>query len=189
MRVGRSFLLILSILLAACTMRSAINTMTSEQDRAFAQAMVDNLRRGNTDWLQQHFRPDLWQQSAKQMAGVPAMFPAETGTTEIVNFSTSTNMTNGRTERNREFTLVTHGGGRWTVTRFRIYSDGGRDQVVAWSVVPHSTAPEELTVIQAWDSIVPWIWAGLVILVAAVGGLIFWLVRRSRRRRDPLQGR
>ena len=185
MRWSRSFFLFLTVLLAACTMRSAINTMTSEEDRAFAQAMVDNLRSGNAAWLQQHFRPDLWQDSAKQMAQVPSMFPGERGTTEIVNFSVSTNMSNGVTERNKEFALVTQGGGRWTVTRFRTYSSGGPDQVVQWSVVPHTSAPPELAMMETWDSLVPWIWAGLLIFVALVGGLIFWLIRRSRRRRDP----
>jgi hypothetical protein len=185
MRWGRSFFLLLTVLLAACTMRSAINTMTSEEDRAFAQAMVDNLRSGNAAWLQQHFRPDLWQDSAKQMAQVPAMFPGDRGTTEIVNFGVSTNMTNGVTERNKEFALVTEGGERWTVTRFRTFSSGGPDQVVQWSVVPHTSPPPELAVMETWDRIVPWIWAGLLIFVALVGGLIFWLVRRSRRKRDP----
>jgi hypothetical protein len=188
MRLSHSLFLFLTVLLGACTLRSAINTMTSEEDRAFAQAMVDNLRSGNSAWLQQHFRPDLWQDSAKQMAQVPSMFPGERGNTEIVNFSVSTNMSGGVTERNKEFTLVTQGGGRWTVTRFRTFSSGGPDQVVQWSVVPHTTAPPELAVMETWDAMVPWIWAGLLIFVAFVGGLIFWLIRRSRRKRDPLMG-
>ena len=162
MRLSRSLFLFLTALLAACTMRAAINTMTSEEDRAFAQAMVDNLRHGNSAWLQQHFRSDLWDESSKQMSGVPAMFPREAGATEIVNFSVSTNMSGGTTERNKEFTLVTQGGGRWTVTRFRTYSSGGPDQVVQWSVVPHTSAPPELAVMETWDSIVPWIWGGLL---------------------------
>ena len=188
MRLSHSLILVLALLVGACTMRSAINTMTSQEDRAFAQAMVDNLRRGNTAWLQQHFRPDLWESSAKQIADVPAMFPSEAGTTEIVNFSVSTNLTNGTTERNKEFALVTQAGGRWTVTRFRTFSSNGPEQVVQWSVVPSNSPPPELAVMETWDSIVPWIWAGLFIILAAVGGLVFWLVRRSRRKRDPLMG-
>ena len=188
MRWSRSLLLLLTVLLAACTMRSAINTMTSQEDRAFAQAIVDNLRGGNAPWLQQHFRPDLWRDSAKQMAQVPSMYPGERGTTEIVNFSVSTNISNGVTERNKEFTLVTEGGGRWTVTRFRTFSSGGPDQVVQWSVVPHTSPPPEMAVMETWDAMVPWIWGGLLIFIALIGGLIFWLVRRCRRKSDPLMG-
>ena len=188
MRWSRAFILGLILLLGACALRSAINAMTSEEDRAFAQAMVDNLRRGNSAWLEQHFQPELWQQSGKQMTDVPGMFPRETGTTEIVSFSTSTNMSDGRSQRNKEFTLVTHGGGRWTVTRFRTYSMGGPDRVVEWSVVPHGSPPPELTMIETWDAMVPWIWGALIVTLAGVALLIIWLVRRSRRKRDPLMG-
>ena len=183
MRWSRSLCLLLIVLVGACSLRSAIQTMTSPEDRAFAQAMVDNLRSGNAAWLEQHFAPDLWQQSAKEMSEVPARFPRERGTTEIVNFSVSTNVTNGRTERDKAFTLVTHAGGRWTVTSFRTHSTGGPDRVVEWSVVPRSTQPEELQMMEAWDRALPWVWGGLLFVLAALVALIVWLVRRSRRKR------
>ena len=189
MRWIRALSLVLVVLAGACSLRSAIEGMTSPEDRAFAQAMVDHLRRGDSAWLEQRFDPALWQQSGKQLGEVPAMFPRETGTTEIVSFSTSTNITNGRTEREKGFTLVTSGGGRWTVTQFRTHSTGGPDRVVQWSVVPHNSAPPEVTMMEAWDRMLPWFWGGLLFALAAIGGLIFWLVRRSRRRaRDPLEG-
>jgi hypothetical protein len=97
-------------------------------------------------------------------------------------------MNNGRTEREKEFTLVTHGGGRWTVTTFRTYSSGGPDQVVQWSVMPHTSPPAELTMIESWDKVVPFIWGILILFLLAMVTLIVWLVRRSRRRRDPLAG-
>ena len=183
MRWSRPLCLLLIVLAAACSLRSAIETMTTPEDRAFAQAMVDNLRSGNAAWLEQHFAPELWQQSAKEIGEVPGRFPSERGTTEIVNFSVSTSMTNGRTERNKEFRLVTHGGGRWTVTAFRTFSSGGPDRVVQWSVEPRSTQPEELKMMEAWDRALPWVWGVFLVVVVAFGALVFWLVRRSRRRR------
>ena len=188
MKPVRQLVLVLLVLLSACTMRGALDALTSEEDRAFAQEMVSRLRSGDEAWLQQRFQPDLWAQSGKQLGGVPALFPSETGTTELIGFNISTNMTSGRTERNKEFTLVTHGGGRWTVTSFRTYSTGGPDQVVQWSVVPHSTRPPELAVIEGWDRAVPWVWGALLVTLAAVVALIVWLVRRSRRKHDPLTG-
>ncbi|HWT12237.1 MAG TPA: hypothetical protein VN231_05755 [Allosphingosinicella sp.] len=188
MKPVRAFLVLMLALVGACSMRSAINSLTSPEDRAFAQEMVSRLRSGDEAWLEQRFRPDLWVESGKQLGGVPALYPGVPGTTEIVGFNVSTNMANGRTERNKEFTLVTHGGGRWTVTTFRTFSTGGPDQVVQWSVVPSDTPPAELTMIESWDAAVPWVWGGLLITLLAVGGLVFWLVRRSRRRRDALAG-
>lgn len=184
----RHLFLVMLLLLGACSMRGAIDALTSEEDRAFAQEMVSRLRSGDQAWLQQRFAPELWMQSGKQLGQVPSLFPGGTGTTELIGFNISTNMSGGRTERNKQFTLVTHGGGRWTVTSFRTFSTGGPDQVVQWSVVPHSAPPPELAMIEGWDKAVPWVWAGLLVTLAAVIALIAWLVRRSRQRRDPLAG-
>ena len=184
----RSLIAILLLLLGACTMRSAIDALTSEEDRAFAQEMVARLRSGDEAWLQQHFDAELWAQSGKQLSSVPGLFPSDSGTTQLVGFNISTNMTNGRTERNKEFRLVTEGGGRWTLTTFRTHSTGGPDRVVQWSVVPHSEPPPELAMMKGWDRAVPWIWGILLAALAGLVALIVWLVRRSRRKRDPLMG-
>lgn len=181
---GRALLLVVLALLGACTMRSALDTLTSPQDRALAQEMVEHLRRGDAAWLQSRFQPDLWVQSGKQIQQAPALFPEVPGTTELVSFNVSSSRSGGATERTKEFTLVTHGGDRWTVTRFRTFSTGGPDQVVQWSVTPHTSPPPELTLLKTWDAAVPWIWAGLAVLLLSVGVLVVWLVRRSGKRRQ-----
>lgn len=178
----RILMCLLVILAGACSLRGAIETMTSPEDRAFAQEMVERLRRGDQAWLQRHFHPDLWAESGKQLASVPGMFPDSPGETEITSYNFSTSTTNGRTQRRREFTLVTQGGGRWTVTTFTTYSSGGPDQVVQWRVTPHATEPPELAMLNAMDRMLPWIWGGVLAVLLAAAGLIFWLVRRGRRK-------
>ena len=185
----RRFWLVLLVLLAgACSMRGAIDAMTSPEDRAFAESVVEHFRRGDAAWLRRHFHPDLWTQSQGQLAQVPAFYPHSGGETEIVSFHTSTVVADGRRERQRRFTLVTHGDGRWTVTSFETYSDGGPERIVRWHVAPHAQEPPELAMINAVERALPWIWGGLLVLLAAVGGLIFWLVRRGRRRRAAQTG-
>jgi hypothetical protein len=179
----RILVLLLCLLAGACSLRGAIDAMTSPEDRAFAQEMVTRLRSGDEAWLQQRFQPELWERSAKQIGGVPALFPRETGTTELIGYSFSTRSEGGPTVRTKEFTLVTEGGGRWIVTTFRTHSAGGPDLVVQWSVVPHSAPPAELTMLEGVDRALPWIWGTLIAGVLAVAALIIWLVRRSRRRR------
>jgi hypothetical protein len=173
----RIILLILILLVGACSMRSIIEAMTSPEDRAFAQEMVNRLRTGDAAWLEEHFDPQLWDQSGKQLAQVPEMFPDVTGTTEITSYSFSTSNRGGAVERTREFTLVTEGAGRWTVTSFRTYSTGGPDRVVQWSVVPHDQPPPGTAVLKA----LPWIFAGGLAILLFFVVLIVWLVRRSRR--------
>lgn len=185
----RYLLLLTLLLLGACSMRGAIEAATPQADRAFAREMVSRLRSGDRAWLEKQFAPELWAESGEQLAAVPGLFPKEAGTTEIVQFQISTNMANGRTERSKSFSLVTHGGGRWTMTAFRTYSTGGPDRVVQWQVVPYSTKPPELAMLDAMDRALPWVLAILAILAIGVGGLIFWLVRRSRRRHNPWSSR
>jgi hypothetical protein len=187
-RFGRVLALLMLILLGACSMRAALDAMTSPEDRAYAQRMVESLRNGDEAWLRAQFRPDLWALSGKQVGEAERFYPTGPATTDLVSFETSTRTANGRTEANKSFTLVTHGGGRWTVTNFRTFSEGGPPQVVQWSVTPHSAPPPELTAMETFDRIVPWLQAGLIVGVLLVGGLIFWLVRRSRRKHGLLEG-
>lgn len=185
----RHFILLTLLLLGACSLRGAIEAATPQADRAFAREMVSRLRSGDRAWLEKQFSPELWARSGEQLAAVPGLFPKETGTTEIVQFEISTDIANGRTERSKSFTLVTHGGGRWTVTGFRTHSTGGPDRVVQWQVVPYSTVPPELAMLDAMDRAFPWVLAILAILAIGVAGLIIWLVRRSRRKDEPWSDR
>lgn len=190
MLVRRVAILLLVVLAGACSLRGAMNAMTSPEDRAFAQAMVDNLRSGNETWLQQHFHADLWTESGKQLAGVPALYPDVPGTTELVAYSVnSSNIGSAASERTQEFTLVTEGGGRWAVTKFStLATGGGPPRVMQWSVVPHTTSPPELTMLKAMDRAVPWIWGGALFVIVLVAGIVVLIVRSNRRKRDPLAG-
>jgi hypothetical protein len=182
----RIFVLFFVILAGACSMGSVIEAMTSPEDRAFAQEMVQRLRGGDEAWLQRHFDPELWAQSGKQLASVPGLFPDVPGTTEITSYSFSSSNNGGAVERTRQFTLVTHGEGRWTVTSFRTYSTGGPDRVVQWSVQPHDSPPAAMTAMKA----LPWIMGAAVAILLLFALLIFWLVRRSRRKHaGAVQGR
>jgi hypothetical protein len=116
------------------------------------------------------------------------MFPKESGKTEILGFQISTSVADGKTERSKSFTLVTQGGGRWTVTDFSTRSTGGPDQIVQWTVTPYDEPPPELAMLEGMDRALPWAAAAFALLVLGFGGLIFWLVRRSRVRHDPWAG-
>lgn len=184
-----TIVMVVILSLGACSMRSAMERMTSEEDRAFANEMVARLRSGDAAWLQARFDPQLWAQSGKDAANAGQYYPEVPGTTEMVSFSTSTSTTNGAYQRTKEFALVTHGGARWTTTSFSTHSTGGPDLVVAWRVTPHTSEPSELTMLNSIDNVLPWIQAALVAVLVGGVVLVVWLVRRSRRRRrDPLEG-
>jgi hypothetical protein len=185
MAMRRLFLLLLVGLVAACSLRSAMNAMTSPEDRAFAQAMVDNLKSGNQAWLERHFDPQLWQESSKQLVDVPALYPTVPGPTELVSYNFQTRNMGAAAERRQEFTLVTAGGGRWAVTSFRTLAMGGdAPRVVQWRVVPHTTEPQELAMLRSMDRAVPWMWAGAGAVILFLVGIVWLIVRSNRRKRD-----
>lgn len=186
--MSRGFVMVFALLLAACSMRSAIDTFTSDQDRAFAHEMVNRLRAGDSAWLEPRFSRELWTMSAEPLARAPALFPSEPGETEIVSANVSTEISGGVSLRERGFTLVTTGGGQWTVTRFRTVSRGGPDEVVQWSVTRQHHPPVELQLMEGWDRALVWLRILGPLTLLAIVGLIVWLVRRNRYARDSLMG-
>lgn len=185
-----ALLLTMMLMLGACSMRSAMEGLMSDEDRAFSTEMVNRLRSGDGAWLESQFDPEYWARVGKDAASAGQHYPTVPGTTELTSFSVTSGTTNGAYERRKEFSLVTHGGGRWTTTSFKTRSTGGPDRVVEYSVTPSATEPPELAMLNGLDRALPWIQAAMVAVLIGVGFLVFWLVRRSRRRmRDPLQGR
>lgn len=185
----RALVLVAFALLAACSMRAAIDAMSSPEDRAFAQEAVDRLRRADSVWLQQRFEPGLWAQSSAQIAQVPELFPDVPGETQLVGYSVNSNLTNGVTQSTKEFTLITEGGGRWTTTRVMTRSAGGPEQIVAWSVEPHDQQPPELAFAEGWERMIPWLWGGVIFILLVAGGIVFLIIRHVGRKSDPGGGR
>jgi hypothetical protein len=82
--------------------------------------------------------------------------------------------------------LVTTDERHWTKTRIATFAQGGPARVVEWNVDGFSEPPPELVFLESWERMVPWIQAGLLIVLIGFIALIWWLVRRSRHRAQRL---
>lgn len=185
MQPVRALWLVILLVLGACSMRSAINSLSSPEDRAFAQDFVQKMRSGDSKSLQSAFDPGVWQQSAPQFAQARSFYPPTPGTTELIGYHIATNTTNGATTQTKDYTLVTHDDSHWTTTVIRTQSNGGAPhRIVGWNVTGSREMPDLYRQYQAMESAIPWFRAGGLVVVLAAGALIFWLVRRSRRRRQ-----
>ncbi len=185
MQPVRALFLIAFFVLSACSMRSAIDSLSSPEDRAFAQDFVAKMRSGDSKSLQSAFDPGVWQQSEPQFAQAASFYPPTPGTTELIGYHIATNTANGVTTQTKDYTLVTHDRSHWTTTVIRTQSSGsGPHRIVGWNVNGSREMPDLYKQYQAMESAIPWLRAGALIVVIAAGGLIFWLVRRSRRRRQ-----
>ena len=179
---ARHLVLLMLLLLGACSMQAAIEKMSSPEDRAFAMRFVDNVRSANEEALKPVFDAELWAKSREQLALARPLFPPGRGSTELIGYNIATSLTNGASSTTKEFILVTTDQTHWTRTRIVTLAEGGPARVVEWNVNGFREPPPELAVIEAWESALPWLRAGLAIVLVGGIGLVWWLVRRSRRR-------
>ena len=179
---ARHLVLLVLLLLGACSMEAAIEKLSSPEDRAFAMRFVANVRSGNEAALRPDFDPGLWAKSRDQLAMARPLFPPGEGTTRLIGYHIATNVTNGASSTTREYILVTTDGTHWTRTRILTLAQGGPARVVEWSVNGFGEPPPELKMYESMERLAPWLQAGALIVLIGGIGLVWWLVRRSRRR-------
>jgi hypothetical protein len=163
-------------------MEAAINKLSSAEDRAFAQAFVADVRRGDAEALAPLFEPGLWVKSRDQLPMAPSLFPANQGTTRLIGFHVSANLTNGVSTTSKQYVLVTTDGSHWTRTTIATLARDGPARIVEWNVSGFKTPPPELEMYERMERAAPWIQAGALLLLLFLIGLVWWLVRRSRKR-------
>jgi hypothetical protein len=181
-RFFRSFIFGLIFFAAACSMEAAINKLSSAEDRAFAQRFVADVRRGDAEALAPQFDPELWVKSRDQLPMARALFPAGEGTTRLIGFHVSANLTNGQSTTSKQYVLVTTDGSHWTRTIVATLARDGPARVVEWNVNGFKAPPPELEMYESMERAAPWVQAGAVLFLLALVGLVWWLVRRSRKR-------
>jgi len=183
--LGRWLLVLGALTASACSLETAINAMTSAEDRQFAQDFVANVKSGNEAWLAARTDPQLRADIGAGLKQAAAAIPPDPSTTRLVAYHVATNsVAGGASTRRQRFTLVTEGGGRWSVTEFETLAEGGPARIVAWRVMPRATRPPELEAFELSERMVPWIWATLAGLAAVLVGILWAYLRYRRRKRE-----
>ena len=178
----RSLILCFLILTASCSVQGAIERFTTPEDRAFAQRFVENVRTGNEEALKPEFDEELWAKSRAELARARPLYPPGKGETKLIGFNLSSDFTNGASSTSKQYVLVTTDNRHWTTTRVATLARDGPARIVEWNVSGSGEPPPELVTYERMERIAPWAQGGLAVLLVAFGLLIFWLVRRSRRR-------
>ena len=170
------------VLAASCSVQGTIERFTSPEDRAFAQRFVENVRTGNEEALKPEFDEALWAKSRAELAKARLLYPPGKGETKLIGFNLSSNFSNGASSTSKQYILVTTDERHWTTTRVATLATDGPARIVEWNVSGSGEPPPELVTYERMERIAPWAQGGLVVALIAFGLLIFWLVRRSRRR-------
>jgi hypothetical protein len=179
----RTMIVAVLLFLGACSMKTAIDRMSSADDRAFAQRFVDAMRTGTIATLRPNFDESLWADSVAQFPQARSFYPVAKGETQLVGYNVFTNIGNGVTETSKQYTMVTNGQGHWTRTVLVTRALGDREKIVGWNVEGFSEPPPELKIYESMEAAIPWLRAGAVMALLLVTALVAWLVHRSRRRR------
>lgn len=179
--VLRNLFLVACLFIAACSPQTAVDWMTSDQDRAFALAFVTRIRAADEAGLEPMFDPAVWRESQGSIALGAKEFPPANGETELIGYQFNQNL-DGNNQTRREYVLMTHDGRRWTRTSIVTLSLGTQPQkVMGWHVVGTDTIPPDYAALQGMEAVVPWIRGGVVVvIVLIIGGIVVW--RRRRRR-------
>lgn len=172
------------LMAGACSMETALNVMSSPEERQFAQDFASNLHAGNEAWFQERMEKETWEQSQSDLKAARAYFPGARGETMITGFEFSDNRDASGQTRNVSYTLVTESGGRWVETKFlTVARGGGAPRITAWEAIPHNTRPAGLRLMEASEKAVPWIRAVLIGILAIVIGIVWAIVRYNKRKR------
>jgi hypothetical protein len=178
-----------TLALAGCSLQTALDSMTSPEDRQFAQAFVSHLQAGDEAWIRARMDPAQAGAAGNTVKSAGALIPPPPARTRLVGYQVATQTTNGASARTQTFVLATEGAGRWSVTEFtRRASNGGPALVTAWRVTPHTQRPAELVMFDASEKAVPYLWGLGIAFVAVLAAIVVFIVRYRRRRRAQMAG-
>ncbi|MBC2778165.1 hypothetical protein [Parasphingopyxis marina] len=175
-------MMLFAAMLAACTMEGMIDRMVGEEDQAFVQQFVSDMREGDMEALEAVIDPDIWKESAGEFEQAAASYPEGEGETRIISYSMNSTSLGDNAPTNKEFTLVTTDDSYWTVTRINTYQRGGSPTVTAWSVEGMDEPPAEMEALETVGTVLTVAGIGLLIFVGIVIWLVVFLVRRSNRK-------
>ena len=169
-----------------CSLETAIDAMSSEQDRRFAQDVVSNLRAGNAKWLEARSQGGFWSRHGGEVQRFGGFLQESPGETKLVGYQMSRRTASGSgSSRSQAFVLVSKGLGRWVVTHLEtLEENGGPRRIVALRVAPRSEAPPELVMFDASEKAVPYLWGIAAAFVAMLIAILWAWLRFRRRKRD-----
>jgi hypothetical protein len=178
-----------AIILSGCSPKAAIDKLAGPEGKATAFELLDQLCAPDQTPLVARFHPDLTANSAEQLKMVGQYCPQTNGERQLVGYHTSANVSTEGSVSTRSMVVVQRDGARWITASFTLQArDGARDQVMEWNINASPEKPSELATLDAVEDAMPMVRLVALGLVLLLGGLITWLVMRSRRKRQESRG-
>ncbi|HWW58466.1 MAG TPA: hypothetical protein VN047_16350 [Sphingopyxis sp.] len=170
-------------LLGGCSFQAALDKMVEPERQ---REIISVAERICTDppSVRSELHPEIANTVEAAIPVLPRECPGSGAKWELANYSWKTNVAPGVKERQEEVVVVGTGKGKWTTVSLRFYAQNEAPmQIAEWNVVGSATKPAALTFIEQYEAGAKAMRIGGPILLLAIGGLIFWLVRRRRAKR------
>ena len=170
-------------LLGGCSFQTALDKMVEPERQ---REIISIAERICTDpqSLRALLHPEIASTIEAAIPVLPRECPGAGATWQLANYSWKTNVTPGEKERQEEVVVVGTGKDKWTTISLRFYARNEAPlQITEWNVVGSATRPEALEFIDQYEAGVKTMRIAVPIIIFAIGGLIFWLIRRRRAKR------
>lgn len=169
--------------LGGCSFQAALDKMVAPERQREIIAIAERICTDPPS-VRAELHPEIAATIEQAIPVLPRECPGAGATWQLANYSWKTNITPGLKERQEEVVVVGTGKRKWTTISLRFYARNDAPlQITEWNVVGSGTRPAALTFIDQYESGMKALRIAIPIVLLAVGGLIFWLIRRRRAKR------
>lgn len=180
-RIGSAAALVAA--LGGCSFQAALDKMVSPERQKELVAIGERFCTDPASMTSQ-LHPEIAASAEASAPALPRECPEGKASWQLASYNWKTNVTPGLKEQQEEAVVVGTGKGKWTTVSLRFYAQNDAQmQITEWNVLGSKTKPPALEFIEQYEAGVKALRIGGPIALLAIGGLIFWLVRRQRAKR------
>ncbi|MGH6651262.1 MAG: hypothetical protein ACREB7_09045 [Sphingopyxis sp.] len=170
----------LVILLAGCSFQATLDKLVSSERQKEIIAIAQRFCSDPASTVSL-LHPEIANSAVEAAPLLPRECPEGPATWQLASYNWKTNATNGLSQRQEEVVVVGEAKGKWTTVSLRFYAENDAPlQIAEWNVLGSKTRPEALVFIDQYEAGAKTMRIVLPLLLLAIGGLVFWLVRRHR---------
>ncbi|WP_332819511.1 hypothetical protein [Sphingopyxis sp.] len=170
-------------MLGACSFQTALDKMVEPERQREILSIAERICTDPPS-VRAQLHPEIASTIDQAIPVLPRECPGDDAKWQLANYSWKTNVTPGLKERQEEVVVVGTGKGKWTTISLRFYARNEAPlQITEWNVVGSATRPAALEFIDQYETGMKTLAIAIPILLIAIGGLVFWLIRRQRAKR------
>ena len=171
------------VLLGGCSFQAALDKMVEPQRQREIISIAEHICTSPSS-VRAELHPEIANTVDAAIPMLPRECPGDGAKWELANYSWKTNVAPGVKERQEEVVVVGTGKDKWTTVSLRFYAQNEAPmRITEWNVVGSATKPPALTFIEQYEAGAKAMRIIIPVVLLAIGGLIFWVVRRRRAKR------